>query len=109
MTREKIGYVHVDAGMVFVGDPCYTMPDDAHLRDQVADWSKFCDAIIEDLQEKGYASPLKNEYISEGLGLVVESGYGDGTYSVYIERDPHEGRPARLIVEFISEDDDEVY
>ena len=29
MSKIKIGSIGVDAGMCFIGDPCYTLPDDA--------------------------------------------------------------------------------
>ena len=100
---EKIGSLFVDAGIVMVGDPCYTLPDDASHREEVAkDWSKFCDATFANgLAGKGYSKPL-----GDGTSIVVESGYGDGEYPVYVERDPS-GRISRLVVEFINEDEDD--
>ena len=95
---EKIGSLFVDAGIVMVGDPCYTLPDDASHREEVAkDWSKFCDAI----GNENVSAPF-----GKGTALVVSSGYGDGEYPVYVQRD-HFGRISRLVVEFINEDEDD--
>lgn len=102
---EQIGTIFVDAGIVMVGDPCYSLPDDGSHRDDVArDWPRFCDATFADPNNAdGYSTPL-----GDGISLVVSSGWGDGEYPVFVERSP-EGRIARLVVEFIGDepDDDE--
>ena len=78
---EKIGYIAVDAGVIFVGDPCYTMPDDGSFRDEVRDWETFAD----NLSKNGLD---KNQYVKIGnqTGIVVSSGYGDGVYPVFVEK-----------------------
>ena len=38
--------------------------------------------------------------------MVVTTGWGDGQYPVYIERSD-EGRVAKVVIEFINEEDDE--
>lgn len=94
---EKIGTLYVDAGIVMVGDPCYTLSDDASHRTEVAkSWDKFCEAT---------GSEKVSAPFGKGTALVVSSGYGDGEYPVYVEWDG--GRVARLIVDFIPEDEDE--
>lgn len=100
---DRIGFISVDAGIVMVGDPCYTLPDDGSHRDYVArEWGAFCNATFsEPTNAEGYSEPL-----GDGIGLVVSSGYGDGRYPVYVERNA-EGRVARLIVEFIDDEDDD--
>jgi len=161
------GYVDVDAGLMMVGDPCYTLPDrdgdpgyGNHARDELGpDWSKFCDRLWEEEEEVLKAKGL-NQYgvphflinddgtiakDSDGLpmvnpnemaerraieiekpkvyhpwkkhpgaGMVVQTGYGDGTYPVeveYIEFDhPAHGKEKRVKsvkVIFIGDDEDE--
>jgi hypothetical protein len=91
---EQIGTVFVDAGIVMVGDPCYTLPDDASHRTEVAkNWSKFCDASYDE-NGKNVTAPL-----GQGIAVVVPSGYGDGEYPVFVERSS-DGTVLRLIVEF---------
>lgn len=97
---ERIGKVFVDAGIVMVGDPCYSLPDDGSHR--ISDWDEFCKVMFKDENyDKGYSKPL-----GDGVAIVVESGYGDGEYPVFVER-ASDGRVSRLIVEFIPEYDDE--
>ena len=94
MKRKLIGHIGVDAGLCWVGDPCYIMGDDASSR--VKDWSSFCDKI------KGMdnaAMPL-----GEGTGVVTTTGYGDGEYPVYGYTN-EEGRMAKIVVEFIRRGD----
>lgn len=98
---EQIGTIFVDAGIVMVGDPCYSLPDNGSHRDAIArDWLRFCEATFADPNNAdGYSTPL-----GEGTSVVVSSGYGDGQYPVFVERSP-DGRVARLVVEFIADDD----
>lgn len=67
-----IGTVGVDAGLLWIGDPCYVLGEDASHG--VKQWTEFCDMLTsEDVQE-----PL-----GDGIGLCVATLYGDGTYPVY--------------------------
>jgi len=93
MDWEQVGEVGVDAGAVWIGDPCYIMGDDASHR--VHNWDDFCDT----LGDKGW--PTTHQFDS---GMYVSSGYGDGTYPVEVKRN-HEGRIAEVRIVFISEDE----
>jgi hypothetical protein len=96
--RVLAGYADVDAGLIWVGDPCYIMGDDASNR--VVAWHDFCDKLWSgDYDEKGFSAPL-----GQGVGVVVQSGYGDGTYPVYVEY--ADGRVKSVTVEFIGDDDE---
>lgn len=72
--RHEIGIIGVDAGLCWVGDPCYVLGDDASSR--VCDWSKFCDLLHDNAQ---FSAPL-----GYGTGFAVSTGYGDGSYPVTI-------------------------
>ena len=89
MTKE----VFVDAGLIWIGDPCYIMGDDASSR--VTDWMDFCDKIR---GMEGVSTPL-----GYGTGVAVTSGYGDGCYPVDIEYNS-DGRPSKVTITFIEED-----
>lgn len=103
---EKVGEFCVDAGICWIGDPCYVMPYDASGADVVRNWDKFCDQLkTADGQPKDAAQfRFKEGHI--GLGVCVSTGWGDGQYPVYIERN-EEGRIARVLIEFIPEEEDE--
>lgn len=95
---EKVGEVSVDAGMVWLGDPCYVMGDDASER--VHDWVKdFCEKLPED-------AVTVSEPLGRGVGFGVPSGYGDGSYPVYIQRN-YDRRVKALKVVFDFEENDE--
>ena len=76
--RKQIGTVSVDAGLIWIGDPCYVLGDDASHR--VTNWSDFCDKLYGDNMKDGFSEPLGN-----GVGVAVSSGYGDGEYPVFAE------------------------
>jgi len=89
---ELIGHVGVDSGTVMIGDPCYTLPDDASQRDETArTWEVLC-------SKTDYSKQVQ-ELFGDGMGLIVSSGYGDGYYPVYAERN-EEGRILRILVDF---------
>lgn len=100
VSRELVGHVDVDAGLVWVGDPCYVLGDDATHR--VTDWSDFCDRM----HSTGHNENSTSQPLGAGVGVAVESGYGDGSYPVWIERD-RDGSVRRLTVEFITEVEDD--
>lgn len=104
---EQIGTVCVDAGIVMIGDPCYTLSDGASHRTDIARvWSRFCEeTFAPGPHQKGRTEGQAVEPLGEGIGMVVQTGWGDGEYPVFVE---YEGnRIARLVVEFIPEDEDE--
>lgn len=90
MAWEEIGSVYVDAGIVMIGDPCYTLSDNASHRNDIAkSWDKFCKAIKDDLSEP----------FGPGTAIVIPSGYGDGEYPVYVKKDSV-GRIMKVMVDF---------
>lgn len=95
---QRIGFVYVDSGTVWIGDPCYVLGEDASHG--VKTWSDFCDKVSFDTD---FREPL-----GEGVGISLQAGYGDGAYPVFIERNS-EGVISRLIVDFESYPDDDPY
>jgi len=79
MAKKHIGNIGIDAGICWIGDPCYVLPDDASERDQVNTWDKFCETM---LPNKNYAS-FNYRKGHEGLGVCVSTGHGDGCYPVH--------------------------
>jgi len=94
------GHVYVDAGCIWIGDPCYVMGDNASNR--VRDWIKdFCRKLD---NSKRVQQPL-----GVGVGMCINSGYGDGRYPVTVKYDSHSGRPASVTITFIGERDEDDY
>lgn len=97
---EKVGMIGVDAGLCWIGDPCYCVTPDA--RDHPAKtWQKFCDRLH--AREKNGVTQWYYDTGIPGLGVSVSTGYGDGVYPVSIRRNA-EGRITEVRVKFIEED-----
>lgn len=77
--RKLVGHVVVDSGLMMVGDPCYTMPDDCSSDKKTHDWPTFCAALPDDYPT------IAQPFDQENAAVVVSSGFGDGYYPVYVE------------------------
>lgn len=99
---EKVGEVGVDAGMVWIGDPCYIASKDAsHV---FPSWKKFCAELFKGDPNCNNDTKQWNYKMGHaGLGVSVSSGYGDGTYDVFVKRS-RDGRVAEAKVVFITDD-----
>ena len=101
-TKSKyIGEIGIDAGLCWIGDPCYILHTDQPPKAIGKSWDEFCNILHDQ-----YPTCKQFEYDlgHPGLGIVVSTGYGDGTYPVYAEFND-DGRVAKVWVEFIRQDD----
>lgn len=101
--RTLVGFCGVDSGQIMLVDPCYVK--------QFTDGEEFsptkeshpfsyngaCGATLSEKQCGELAS---------GMACVVSSGYGDGSYPVYVTY-ASDGRIASATIQFISDDEDE--
>ena len=84
---KKVGTFDVDAGLCWIGDPCYIIGND-ELDYPYLNWNDFCNELFKK-DKKGVAEWKHNEtYTSTscGKGLTIQTGYGDGEYPVYVKR-----------------------
>ena len=84
MVWEKIGVVGVDSGQLLVCDPCY-IDSDWETEDLDIGKSKkhfSYNACSKKTLEKGHGQ-LKFEMGHDGIGVVSETGLGDGLYEVF--------------------------
>lgn len=104
MAREKIGVVGVDSGQLMVCDPCYV--NDDWKRELPEGWKPPEDCDNQPFSYEGACNlscgkkrggQMIFKRGNAGAGVAVSTGFGDGTYSVYLERDKY-GVPKRLIV-----------
>ncbi len=101
--RKQIGVIGVDAGLCWLGDPCYVFGKDASHK--WGTWMDFVNSI------KDRVLPTTQQFNYEmghaGLGVLVSTGYGDGLYPVYAEIE--DNRVKSVTVEFFggAEDEDE--
>src|SRR5467141_3671011 len=74
---EKIAELGVDAGMVWVGDPGYSMTPDAPYA-IASSWQGFVDQVFQrPFEQRGFALFEKTDDWGD-VGVAVESGMGDG-------------------------------
>jgi hypothetical protein len=77
------GKFGVDTAMCWIGDPCYFLQEGD-------DWNDYSDTL-EDSSEDGF--PICRSYNfatmngkgSEGVGVMLSTGWGDGEYPVYVK------------------------
>lgn len=87
MEWEKVGEVGVDAGLIWIGDPCYVVAkDSSHVQPK---WDKFC-AELEKKEQNGVGD-------FGGTGVSISSGYGDGTYEVFVKREDGHIKEAKIV------------
>lgn len=95
-----IGHAFVDAGLLWVGDPCYIMGNDASC--QVANWKEFCDLTERPDLMRGRGGC--SEPLGKGIGFAVRTGWGDGSYPVTIT--VSSGGPVTSVTVTFDEDDE---
>ena len=77
-----VGRIGIDAGICWIGDPCYILHKGKDLPNSLGkNWDEFCEKL-----GKSYPTIKCFDYsegMHSGLGCVVSTGYGDGYYPVY--------------------------
>ncbi len=104
MTKKLLGHIGVDAGLIWIGDPCYILhkegKEKAELESVIGkNWIEFCDKLSGTVS---FPYPLGHE----GLGICTGGFGGDGTYPVYAEKD-FDGCITRITIEFNDSEDDQ--
>lgn len=97
---ELVGTLGVDSGQMMLCDPCYIKKDFANEYGEQGNpvsYSGACDAT---LGNDGFG--FLTDTNGYKLAFACSSGYGDGSYPVYIKRDG--GRIAEMKIVFIGKD-----
>jgi hypothetical protein len=121
---KKVGVIGVDAGLCWIGDPCYTfllphskassvewLTKPKEPPKEMGDtWIDFCDIYYKKIREtekkdEPMAVQFNYDLGHPGLGVCCQTGYGDGTYNVYVKE--IEGRVAEMKVVFIGDEEEE--
>jgi hypothetical protein len=71
-SRKLLGYVNVDAGLIYIGDPSYLIGSELGAMP----WDQFLETYIGAETELAYP-------VEDGTAIVTTTGYGDGIYPVY--------------------------
>ena len=97
INRKLIGRVAVDSGQLIITDPCYlTEWKDNDFKEDPNDRSySYSGASNTTCYDKDQAGNIGS---SEGEGLAVRSGYGDGLYPVYANY--QDGRVRSVTIKF---------
>ena len=92
---QLVGHFGVDAGIVWIGDPCYILHKGPEKLPETLgkDWGDFCNKLGDTTTVFGYRPGQ-----TEGLGIVCQTGYGDGSYPVYMRME--DGVPVALFIDF---------
>jgi hypothetical protein len=93
---KKVGVIGIDAGLCWIGDPCYLTADSSE--NPAKTWEEFC----KKLPNKAMSKQWNYKMGHPGLGVSVSTGYGDGEYNVYVKKND-EGRIAEVKVVFIED------
>ena len=101
-----IGTIGVDAGLVWIGDPCYIMHKDKLPKSIGENWEDFCN-ILNGRDKKSFDYDAGHE----GLGVVTSTKHGDGSFNVigFYESEMND-RPSCVMIDFddvfFNEEDD---
>jgi hypothetical protein len=94
---EKVGVVGVDAGIVWVGDPCYLY--DKRERAAMGETYEDFLATLRDREVDGVAQFNYGQTRRPGLGVALYTANGDGLYPLEVRRDIA-GRVVEMRVRF---------
>jgi hypothetical protein len=95
----KVGSVGVDAGLMMIGDPSYSIganPSNDWITD---DWDDFCRELFnsqEFAEHQVVNVPFSLGH--EGAAVVTSTGFGDGSYDVFVKYSD-EGEWGRRVAE----------
>ena len=97
----KVGEIGVDAGLCWIGDPCYILHKEPNEIDDLhksigKNWSDFCDMVGRNHTQFNYSMG------HPGLGVCVSTG--DGTYPVYANI--KNGRVMSVFIDFEGEEEE---
>lgn len=94
-TAKILGFIAVDSGLIWVGDPCYVLHADKLPKSLGENWVNFCN-ILGTKDSKQFEFDTK----INGLAVVSSTLHGDGYYPVmgYFEKDNE--RPSGIFIDF---------
>jgi len=90
---KLVGHFGVDAGICWIGDPCYILHTDEPVKSIGKNWEEFCDKL-----GKKESKEFTFNAGHEGLGICVHTGWGDGYYPVYARFE--DGRIMQIYIDF---------
>lgn len=104
---EKVGVVGVDAGLIWLSDPCYIIHNEEKNEDLGENWGEFCDKLLV-ADAKDGTRQWHTNMGHPGLGVTVSSGWGDGVYDVKVQRNSY-GRIMRVMIDFDDQEEEDSF
>jgi hypothetical protein len=94
---EYAGSFSVDSGQAMVGDPCYLSDYDPNTNDAWSPAGKEGQYSYQGVS----ATTLTNNFglIADGKAVAFSTGYGDGSYPVYVKIN-QDGRVSMVVIDF---------
>lgn len=94
---EYAGSFFVDSGQAMVGDPCYLSDYDPNTNDAWSPEGKEGQYSYQGIS----ATTLANNFglIADGKAVAFSTGYGDGSYPVYVKTN-QDGRVSMVVIDF---------
>jgi len=97
------GFIGVDAGVVWIGDPCYCVTPDTDSH-PAKTWPEFCDKLEAAPNKEVVPFSYKGETMLPGgtdsnLGIVVHTAHGDGSYPVFVKKN-RDGQVSSVTIMF---------
>lgn len=96
-TWKQIGEIGIDAGLCWIGDPCYILHTKQLPKAIGENWSGFCDKLH---QGRDIHTQFNYADGSKGLGVCTSTGHGDGCYPVLVKLNK-DGLVAEVKIVFI--------
>jgi hypothetical protein len=100
---KLVGNFGVDAGICWIGDPCYVFHKEKSPKAIGKDWGDFCNKLDDMRTHKSFNYDMGHE----GLGVCVSTGWGDGFYPVYARIVG--GRVMQVFIDFDGEAEEDIY
>ena len=97
LTPRVIGHISVDAGCVWIGDPCYILHPDKTPKSIGNSWAEFCNTICDGNK---VVTPFDHDNGVEGLGICTFTKHGDGEYPVIGFFEGKSDNPSCIMVDF---------
>ena len=81
--EKQVGNISVDAGLCWVGDPCYLIQK-SNPPKEIENWGNFVEAMLRSTRsDSPVIKSFNHKRGHEGLGICVSTGIGDGLYPVF--------------------------
>ena len=107
MTEKLIGYIGVDSGQMMLCDPCYidSMWEKKDTKD-FSDLSEFEGKFSYLGAAQATLSENQVGFLDKGAGAVCSTGWGDGSYPVYVTFEGNRVSEMRIVFMGAEEEED---